>query len=75
MEPFQNQPKEGTFTGWLYSETNEAITSTMTVNITENITLVAQWEIINYTATFVFDDGTQINSVFNYGEEISIPRK
>lgn len=62
-----------TFTGWLYSETNEIVTSTTTVNITENITLVARWEIINYTATFVFDDGTQTYSIFNYGEEIDIP--
>ena len=43
--------KGHTFTGWLYSETNEVIRNTTTVNITENITLVAKWVAINHTAT------------------------
>ena len=50
------------FVGW-YSDSLFSTSYTLTTMPAENITLYAKWEIINYTITYVVNDG--INSINN----------
>ena len=61
------------FIGW-FTEENESITEESTVKITGPQTLYAQWTINNYTLTFVFNNGTDLEvRVLEFNEAITYP--
>ena len=59
-----------TFKGWSYHDEPWYFYSSV---VTENMELVAQWELINYRATFKNDDGTVLETIENvhYGEAVT----
>ena len=61
------------FTGWLDNETSTVITEDTVVNTADNQILYAQWEANNYTVTLDFDNGTVVEKIFKYDEEIDYP--
>ena len=61
-----------TFAGW-FDERNEEITSETIVKVPKNHTLYAQWSRNNYTITFDFGNGTVIEGILDFEENITYP--
>ena len=67
--------KEGhSFLGW-FTEYNEEIKSETTFTIARDQTLYAHWEVNTYTITFIFNNGTETNSVFQFNASIIYPEE
>ena len=61
-----------TFLGW-FNEYNESITSETTVTSPMNHALYAQWRANEYTVTFDFANGTKVEKVFYFNDDIIYP--
>ena len=62
-----------TFLGW-FTEGNEEVTSGTTFTIGKDLTLYAHWAINNYTVTFIFNNGTEVNAEFPFNSTITYPK-
>ena len=61
-----------TFHGW-FTEEGEEVTRETTFTIAKDQILYAHWKINNYTVTFIFNNGTEVNAEFPFNSTITYP--